>query len=89
MYGLLQHNVPCIFVGTFGGLEHVLLVGVAGGMPHFTDFYKHVRPGDVVVATPNQKGYMYIYCDNIKHDREHVNNLIFVILKLLYTLLPK
>ena len=48
-------------------------MGVAGGVPHFTDFYKHVRPGDVVVATPNQKGYMYIYCDNIKHDKEHVS----------------
>ena len=68
---MLKYILLC-FVGTFGALEHVLLVGVAGGVPHFTDFYKHVRPGDVVVATPNQKGYMYIYCDNIKHDREHV-----------------
>lgn len=52
-------------VGTFGDVEHVLLVGVAGGVPHYTDFYKHVRLGDVVVSTPNDKGNLYIFCDKV------------------------
>lgn len=55
--------------GTFGDIEHVLLVGVAGGVPHYTDFYKHPRLGDVVIGTPNQKGTMFIYCDKITHDK--------------------
>lgn len=54
--------------GTFGDIEHVFLVGVGGGVPHYTDFYKHGRLGDVVVSTPNESGYMYIYCDQVRHD---------------------
>ena len=49
-------------------MEHVFLVGVGGGVPHYTDYYKHGRLGDVVVSTPNDAGYMYIYCDAIKYD---------------------
>lgn len=56
--------------GTFADVEHVILVGVAGGVPHYTDFYKHCRLGDVIVATPNSNGNMYIFCDRIKHDEE-------------------
>lgn len=57
-------------IGTFSDVEHVLLVGVAGGVPHYTDYYKHVRLGDIVMATPNPKGYMYIFCDKIQHDKD-------------------
>lgn len=49
-------------------MEHVLLVGCCGGVPHYTDFYKHCRLGDVIAATPNDKGNMYIFCDKITHD---------------------
>ena len=38
--------------GTFQKVEYVFLVGVAGGVPHYTDYNKHVRLGDVVVSTP-------------------------------------
>ena len=44
-------------------------MGVGGGVPHFADFHKHVRLGDVVISRPNQRGYMYIYCDKITQDR--------------------
>lgn len=33
-------------------VEYVFLVGVGGGVPHYTDFAQHVRLGDVVVSTP-------------------------------------
>lgn len=33
-------------------MEYVFLVGVGGGVPHYTDYAKHVRLGDVVVSTP-------------------------------------
>lgn len=35
-------------------MEYVFLVGVGGGVPHYTDYKKHVRLGDVVVSTPAQ-----------------------------------
>lgn len=36
--------------GTFQQVEYVFLVGVGGGVPHFTDWNQHVRLGDVVVS---------------------------------------
>jgi hypothetical protein len=30
----------------------VFLVGVGGGVPHYTDYSKHVRLGDVVASYP-------------------------------------
>lgn len=61
----------CVFVsGTFSDIEHVLLVGVAGGVPHYTDFYNHVRLGDVIMATPNANGFLYVFCDRIDRDEE-------------------
>ena len=43
-------------------------MGAAGGVPHYTDYHKHVRLGDVVVATPNEKGNMYIFCEKISQN---------------------
>ena len=34
------------------GVEHVFVVGTACGVPHFTDYARHVRLGDVVVSAP-------------------------------------
>jgi hypothetical protein len=35
-------------------VEHVFIVGVGGGVPHYTDYARHVRLGDVVLAAPNR-----------------------------------
>ena len=37
-------------LGTFQGVEHVFVVGVGGAVPHYTDFDRHVRLGDVVIS---------------------------------------
>ncbi|ELU00418.1 hypothetical protein CAPTEDRAFT_151003 [Capitella teleta] len=63
-------NTTTRLLGTFGDIDHVFLVGVSGSVPHYTDFYKHCRLGDVVVATPNDKGFLYIFCDKIVHDAD-------------------
>lgn len=45
----------CVFLamtGTFQKVDYVFLVGTAGGVPHYTDYNKHVRLGDVVVSSP-------------------------------------
>jgi hypothetical protein len=55
-------------LGTFQQVEHVLLVGVGGGVPHYTDYGRHVRLGDVVLAAPATVGKSFIYqqCDSAK-----------------------
>lgn len=40
-------------LGTFQAVEYVFLVGIGGGVPHYTDHTRHVRLGDVVVSCPN------------------------------------
>jgi hypothetical protein len=42
------------FLGTFQKVDYVFLIGVGGGVPHFTDYDKHVRLGDVVVSAPTE-----------------------------------
>jgi len=59
-----------LFAGTFGDVEHVLLVGVCGAVPHYTDYYNHVRLGDLVISMPNKMGQLYIYCDKTQSDAQ-------------------
>ena len=50
-------------------MEHVFLVGVAGAVPHYTDFERHVRLGDVVMATPpigQGQQFIYQFCQSVK-----------------------
>ncbi|KAL5277264.1 hypothetical protein ACFFRR_002473 [Megaselia abdita] len=64
-------NTTTRLLGTFQKVDYVFLVGVAGGVPHFTDYKKHVRLGDVVVSCSNspifngnkstEKPYVYVY----------------------------
>lgn len=45
-------NLTNLFpVGIFQHVEYVFLVGIGGGVPHYTDYDQHVRLGDVVVST--------------------------------------
>lgn len=55
-------------LGTFQKVDFVFLVGVGGGVPHYTDYNKHVRLGDVVIShpTPLNKKYAYVYCESAK-----------------------
>ena len=39
----------------------MFIVGVGGGVPHYTDYARHVRLGDVVLAAPNKEGQRFIY----------------------------
>ena len=63
-------NTTTRLLGTFSEIEHVLLVGVGGGVPHFMDFHKHVRLGDCVISTPNARRYMYYFCDKVLKDEK-------------------
>ncbi|XP_055637279.1 uncharacterized protein LOC129775981 isoform X2 [Toxorhynchites rutilus septentrionalis] len=44
-------NTTTRLLGTFQKVDYVFIVGLAGGIPHYTDYKKHVRLGDVAVAS--------------------------------------
>ena len=40
-------------MGFFQKVDHVILVGCGGAVPHYSDYTKHPRRGDIVVSFPN------------------------------------
>ncbi|KAL4707937.1 hypothetical protein ACJJTC_013728 [Scirpophaga incertulas] len=64
-------NTTTRLLGIFQKVEYVFLVGVGGGVPHYTDYDKHVRLGDVVVSTPAPDlpdKYVYIFCEKAERN---------------------
>ncbi len=63
--------------GIFDRVEHVILVGCGGAVPDFHDYNKHVRLGDIVVATPsatsNGKGPLYVHCEKFEQKQGKFN----------------
>lgn len=62
-----QHtNIFVYTAGLFTNIEHVISVGVAGAVPHFTDYSRHVKLGDVVVSYPVKTDQSsYVHCQAI------------------------
>lgn len=67
-------NTTTRLLGTFQKVDYVFIVGLAGGIPHYTDYKKHVRLGDVVISCISEqtrisletighamKPYCYVY----------------------------
>ncbi|XP_046392502.1 uncharacterized protein LOC124160620 isoform X2 [Ischnura elegans] len=66
-------NTTTRLLGTFQKVDFVFLVGVGGGVPHFTDYNRHVRLGDVVVShATDDGGYIYVYCEGAKQKEDGV-----------------
>jgi len=65
--GNFSEKVVYFLPGTFQHVDYVFLVGLGGGVIHYTDFNKHVRLGDVVVSVPNStvsnKACVYVHCE--------------------------
>lgn len=68
-------NTITRLLGTFQNVDYVFLVGVGGGVPHYTDYSRHVRLGDVVVShvAPDRR-FVYTYCDNATKNDEGIYN---------------
>lgn len=61
-------NTTTRLLGTFQKVDYVFIVGVGGGVPHYTDYTKHVRLGDVIVSSALiSNGAAYTYCENVKN----------------------
>nr|KAG5690213.1 hypothetical protein BaRGS_019009 [Batillaria attramentaria] len=64
---IASENTVTRLLETFNKVEHVLVVGVGGAVPHYSDHTKHVRLGDVVVSMPqDSSGAQYIYCAKVE-----------------------
>ncbi|KAM3967194.1 uncharacterized protein ACR2FA_011534 isoform 2-T2 [Aphomia sociella] len=66
-------NTTTRLLGIFQKVEYVFLVGVGGGVPHYTDYTRHVRLGDVVVSTPATDlpdKYVYVFCENAERNNK-------------------
>ncbi|XP_014219995.1 uncharacterized protein LOC106647932 isoform X2 [Copidosoma floridanum] len=64
-------NTTTRLLGTFQKVDYVFLVGVGGGVPHYTDYKKHVRLGDVVISYPTRENnkFVYMFCESAEmHD---------------------
>lgn len=64
-------NTTTRLLGIFQKVDYVFLVGVGGGVPHYTDYSKHVRLGDVVISTPAsdlKDKYVYIFCEKAERN---------------------
>ncbi|KAH7731900.1 hypothetical protein AAVH_00798 [Aphelenchoides avenae] len=57
-------SITTRLLGNFQHVEHVIVMGVGGGVPHYTDAELHIRLGDVVVSyreSANDNAYVYAH----------------------------
>ena len=64
-------SITTRLLGTFQHVDHVIIVGIGGGVPHYTDPEMHTRLGDVVISHPgvdesvNRQIGSYVYAHNV------------------------
>ncbi|VDL59364.1 unnamed protein product [Hymenolepis diminuta] len=64
-------SITTRLLGTFQSIQHVILSGVGGGVPHVYEFEKHSRLGDIVVSapgvasSPGKPQPWYIFCEKV------------------------
>lgn len=71
-------NTTTRLLGTFQKVDYVFVVGVAGGVPHYTDYKKHVRLGDVVISYVDKQRALDNRWVNLSNNCLHVINKLFV-----------
>ncbi|VVC32030.1 Nucleoside phosphorylase domain [Cinara cedri] len=66
-------NAITRLLGTFQKVEHVFVCGAGGGVPHYTNYDKHVKLGDVVVSHyGNKQKAVYTYCENVLNENGNI-----------------
>ncbi|VDN06584.1 unnamed protein product [Thelazia callipaeda] len=69
-------SITTRLLGNFQHVEHVFIVGVGGGVAHYTDAMRHVRLGDVVVSAPNPHSYVFTHSYTVDRATEHVDGFL-------------
>ncbi|VDO20074.1 Uncharacterized protein BM_BM4648 [Brugia malayi] len=69
-------SITTRLLGNFQHVEHVFIVGVGGGVAHYTDATRHVRLGDVVVSGPEPNSYVFAHTYTVDRATEHVNGFL-------------
>ncbi|VDK68062.1 unnamed protein product [Litomosoides sigmodontis] len=69
-------SITTRLLGNFQHVEHVFVVGVGGGVAHYTDATRHVRLGDVVVSGPDPNAYVFAHSYIVDRTTERVNGFL-------------
>lgn len=69
-------SITTRLLGNFQNIEHVFIVGVGGGVAHYTDAEKHVRLGDVVVSSSDPDAYVFAHSYTINRQTEAVDGFV-------------
>jgi hypothetical protein len=68
-------SITTRLLGNFQYIDHVFILGVGGGVPHYTNTQSHVRRGDVVISHSDLKN-TYCYAHSFKRNREDSQNIV-------------
>ncbi|XP_076455911.1 uncharacterized protein LOC143290397 isoform X2 [Babylonia areolata] len=63
-------SITTRLLGSFQNIEHVFIVGVAGGVPQFADYYRHPRLGDIIFSKCDAQRNLYYYCEKMTQDKD-------------------
>lgn len=69
-------SITTRLLGNFQDVEHVFVVGVGGGVAHYTDALRHVRLGDVVVSAPFPDAYVFAHSYTYDRETDNVNGFL-------------
>lgn len=62
-------SITTRLLGSFQNIEHVFIVGVAGGVPQFADYLRHPRLGDIIFSRCDSNKNIYYHCDKMTQSK--------------------
>uniref|UniRef100_A0A7E4WAI0 PNP_UDP_1 domain-containing protein n=1 Tax=Panagrellus redivivus TaxID=6233 RepID=A0A7E4WAI0_PANRE len=68
-------SITTRLLGNFQHIEHVFILGIGGGVPHYTSTESHVRRGDVVISYSDHRN-TYSYAHSFNRNRSDPENIV-------------
>ncbi|VDK63339.1 unnamed protein product [Anisakis simplex] len=69
-------SITTRLLGNFQNVEHVFIVGVGGGVAHYTDAARHIRLGDVVISASTPNAYVFAHSYTLDRKTENINGFV-------------
>uniref|UniRef100_A0A9J2Q2Q3 SAM-dependent methyltransferase Erg6/SMT-type domain-containing protein n=1 Tax=Ascaris lumbricoides TaxID=6252 RepID=A0A9J2Q2Q3_ASCLU len=69
-------SITTRLLGNFQNVEHVFIVGVGGGVAHYTDAARHIRLGDVVVSASDPDAYVFAHSYTLDRETDNINGFV-------------